>query len=304
MDHFVQSIGTDAGTTSPFGAPCLASQVMDYYDGNTVTGDVELRPALLARRQLVRSHVRALGARRHQPHLGRHRQRRHQSHGQQPVGLDVHLSQRRPHARRQGRLLDDQRRSALLGRLLDPRRRRVQRHEHRRHAEPRGPILGLVRGRVPPDDDVHRGVGRDRPQRTADVARSSPTSSRASFPGKNVPPNASNQALCDAVHPVGAALGGTGQWGYKDDYIPHHEPFQYYASTANPHHLTVPADGAGHDTLAGLKQIGTRHPVLRQRSPAVRHAEPPVRHQRLRPAGGGDRPREACRRRRCLPSAS
>ena len=23
----------------------------------------------------------------------------------------------------------------------------------------------------------------------------------------------------------------------KDDYIPHHEPFQYYASTTNPHRL-------------------------------------------------------------------
>ncbi len=30
--------------------------------------------------------------------------------------------------------------------------------------------------------------------------------------------------------------------GYKDDYIAHHEPFQYYASTANPHHLTAAAE--------------------------------------------------------------
>ena len=43
--------------------------------------------------------------------------------------------------------------------------------------------------------------------------------------------------------------------GYKDDYIPHHEPFQYYASTANPHHLTIPT-ASGKDTLAGLKEIG------------------------------------------------
>jgi len=46
---------------------------------------------------------------------------------------------------------------------------------------------------------------------------------------------------------VGLALGGTGQWGYKDDYIPHHEPFEYYASTANPHHLPP----------ASLSAIGT-----------------------------------------------
>jgi phospholipase C len=50
------------------------------------------------------------------------------------------------------------------------------------------------------------------------------------------------RAKCGQTHPVGAALGGTGTsgthpWGVKADYIPHHEPFQYYASTANPHHL-------------------------------------------------------------------
>jgi phospholipase C len=49
--------------------------------------------------------------------------------------------------------------------------------------------------------------------------------------------NEPNRVACAAVHDVGAALGGTGQWGTKVDYIPHHEPFQYYSSTANPHHL-------------------------------------------------------------------
>ena len=37
MDRFVQSVGQGSGT-SPFGTPCSAAQVMDYYDGNTVTG--------------------------------------------------------------------------------------------------------------------------------------------------------------------------------------------------------------------------------------------------------------------------
>ena len=37
MDRFVQSVGTGGGTT-PFGAPCNRETVMDYYDGNTVTG--------------------------------------------------------------------------------------------------------------------------------------------------------------------------------------------------------------------------------------------------------------------------
>ena len=47
---------------------------------------VELRPALLDERQLVRHHVRAVVARRDQPGLRRHRERRHEPHGQQPAG--------------------------------------------------------------------------------------------------------------------------------------------------------------------------------------------------------------------------
>ena len=70
-------------------------------------------------------------------------------------------------------------------------------------------------------------------------------------------PHSSNQGLCDAVHPVGVALGGTGQWGYKDDYIPHHEPFDYYATTANPHHLTIATDAAGNDVLSGSDSLST-----------------------------------------------
>jgi phospholipase C len=49
-------------------------------------------------------------------------------------------------------------------------------------------------------------------------------------------------AECGATHNIGAAVGGTGKtgalpFGTKPDYVPHHEPFQYYPSTANPHHL-------------------------------------------------------------------
>jgi phospholipase C len=48
-------------------------------------------------------------------------------------------------------------------------------------------------------------------------------------------------AVCGSSHNVGLALGGTGKsgplpFGTKDDYVPHHEPFQYYPSTTNPHH--------------------------------------------------------------------
>ena len=79
---------------------------------------------------------------------------------------------------------------------------------------------------------------------------------------QNQVPHSSNQGICDAVHPVGAGLTaplvtGTGQYGYKDDYIPHHEPFEYYASTANPHHLTLPTRPNGTVALRGLRTIGT-----------------------------------------------
>ena len=75
-------------------------------------------------------------------------------------------------------------------------------------------------------------------------------------------PHSSNQGICNAVHPVGAGLSaplsaGTGQYGYKDDYIAHHEPFQYYSSTANPHHLTLPTAANGNVPLNALRTIGT-----------------------------------------------
>ena len=81
------------------------------------------------------------------------------------------------------------------------------------------------------------------------------------FKGKFAVAPASDQGLCNAVHPVGAAIGGTGgitpgptNYGNKDDYIPHHEPFQYYASTANPHHLppaSLSAIGTDTQTISG-----------------------------------------------------
>ena len=50
------------------------------------------------------------------------------------------------------------------------------------------------------------------------------------------------RAECGATHNIGEGVGGTGKtgalpFGTKPDYVPHHEPFQYYPSTANPHHL-------------------------------------------------------------------
>ncbi len=65
--------------------------------------------------------------------------------------------------------------------------------------------------------------------------------------------------MCGAKHNVGVALGANpgrvdqgapvGPYGTKADYIPHHQPFQFYASTANPHHLAPASESAiGTDT--------------------------------------------------------
>jgi phospholipase C len=88
------------------------------------------------------------------------------------------------------------------------------------------------------------------------------------FKGKFATAPASDQGLCNAVHPIGVAVGGTGgttpgatSYGNKDDYIAHHEPFQYYASTANPHHLaptSLSAIGTDTQTItSGTPQFNT-----------------------------------------------
>jgi phospholipase C len=105
---------------------------------------------------------------------------------------------------------------------------------------------------------------------TATAASAQPTSTFTpdQFKGKFAKAPASDQGLCNAVHPVGAAIGGTGgttpggsNYGNKDDYIAHHEPFEYYASTANPHHLPPTSLAAiGSDTqttTAGKPQFDT-----------------------------------------------
>ncbi|MFI5041168.1 MAG: phospholipase C [Acidimicrobiales bacterium] len=67
-----------------------------------------------------------------------------------------------------------------------------------------------------------------------------------------------NQGICNSFHDIGADLPtpntGTGQWGSKGDYIAHHEPFEYYASTANPHHIpptSIAAIGTDTQTYSG-----------------------------------------------------
>jgi phospholipase C len=54
-----------------------------------------------------------------------------------------------------------------------------------------------------------------------------------------LPPSSTSggKAVCDTSH---TNLAGSA----SKDYVPHHEPFQYYASTANPHHLPPSSSAA------------------------------------------------------------
>ncbi|MCU1490391.1 MAG: phosphoesterase [Acidimicrobiaceae bacterium] len=84
----------------------------------------------------------------------------------------------------------------------------------------------------------------------ANTAYSGPADTASTYNQLNEP----GRATCTTSHNVGAALGGTGTtgakpYGVKADYIAHHEPFQFYASTANPHHLApVSLSAVGTDT--------------------------------------------------------
>ena len=151
-----------------------------------------------------------------------------------------------------------------------------------------GLSLGLVPGRLPADDTFATRHG-DR-RHPADHRRSSPTSSKATSTARSrarTPPTRAS-ATRSPGRRRRRRSAGTGQYGYKDDYIPHHEPFQYYASTANPHHLTIPTDAAaGHARRAA--EIGTDTQTYVDGEPQFNTPNHQYDIERLRPAGRGDR---------------
>ncbi len=253
MDKFVESVGTGSGT-SPFGTPCDPKQVMDYYDGNSVTG-------LWNYAQHFAMSDNSYGT----------------TYGPSSPGainlaagdtgnVDMTHTANSPSIATSTKPNADLTADGKGGFSLTSDAQPYWDDCSTRDAV-------AMNGQNVGDVLNHRGLswgwfeGGERPSTSytdalaAVGASGQPTSTFTPDQFKSAGfqsqvPHSSNQGICDTVHPIGVALGGTGQWGYKDDYIPHHEPFNYYASTANPHHLTVATDGAGHDTLAGLHAIG------------------------------------------------
>ena len=244
MDQFVTSVGTGptgsfGNNNSPEGAPCNADMVMNYYDGNTVTGmwnyaksfglsdnffASTFGPSAPGAINLVSGNTGNVGL---------------QINGADIDGDTV--------ADGQGgySLIEDAQpyyddcstRDAvsLTGTNLGD------------ELNTKGLSWGWFQGGFKPSTTFAQALAL-----TGNTGQPTSTFTPDEFKSyfanaNNRPANSSNQALCDTVHSVGAAVGGNGQYGYKDDYIAHHEPFQYYESTANPHHLAP----------ASLAAIGT-----------------------------------------------
>jgi phospholipase C len=192
MDQFVSSVGTGSGS-DPTGVPCQSSQVMDYYDGNSVT-------ALWNYAQHFTMSDNSYGT----------------TFGPStPGALNLVAGNTAGVSADNGKdLTGEVENSTVIG---DP--------------QPLG------------DDCTTRDAVRLSGRNIGDLLNDHSVTwgfFEGGFGGyDSTTQKATN---CKATHNIGAALGGTGKtgahpWGVKVDYIPHHEPFQYYASTENPHHM-------------------------------------------------------------------
>ena len=244
MDKFVTTVGTATGT-SAVGQPCQASDVMNYYDGNTVTGiwnyaqrfamndnsfGTTFGPSSPGAVNLISGNTGGVGKMIN----GADTDGDTVSDGQGGTSL---ISDAQPYyddcSTRDAASLTGKN----IGDLLNAS----------------GLSWGWFQGGFRPTTTFTAATGGTQPTSTFTPDQ---------FKGKFATKPASDQGLCNAVSPIGAGIGGTGtNWGWKDDYIPHHEPFQYYASTANPHHLppaSLAAIGTDTQTVVnGVPQFDT-----------------------------------------------
>jgi phospholipase C len=244
MDKFITTVGTSGGT-SAIGQPCSASDVMNYYDGNTVTGiwnyaqrfamsdnsfGTTFGPSSPGAINLVSGNTGTVG----KTINGADTDGDTVSNGKGGLSL---VSDAQPY-------YDDcSTRDAvsMTGQNIGD------------ELNAAGLSWGWFQGGFRPTTTFAAATGATQPTSTFTPDE---------FKGKFATKPASDQGLCNAVSPIGAGIGGTGtNWGWKDDYIPHHEPFQYYASTANPHHLapaSLAAIGTDTQTITnGVPQFDT-----------------------------------------------
>ena len=277
--------------------------VMDYYDGNTVTGALELRAALRDERQLVRHDVRPVVARRDQPRL-RATPATSTRRTRRTARRSRRSTRRTPTSRPDGTggfsLTSDAQpywddcstRDAVA----------LTRQEHRRRAERRRPLVGLVPGRLPADRR------RTRPPLAANGHAGQPT---ATFiPDQFKAPASTSQvaALVEPGHLRRGAPGrrrvrrGTGSTATRTT-----TSRTTSRSSTTPRRRTRTTSGADRgrvDTLPGCRRSGPTRSryVERRRRSSTRRTTTTTRatstsSSRRSPAG-------SCRRPRCRPSAS
>jgi phospholipase C len=251
MDDFVKTVGTATGN-SPVGQPCQASDVMNYYDGNTVTG-------LWNYAQQYAMSDNSFGTTFGPSAPGAINLASGDTGG---VGLMING------ADTDGDTVSD---GNGGNSLIEDAQPYYDDCSTRDAASLTGKNIGDTLNAAGLSWGWFQGGFRPTTSfATATASSPQPTSTFIpdEFKGKFATAPASDQGLCNAVHPVGAAIGGTGgttagssNWGNKDDYIAHHEPFQYYASTANPHHLppaSLSAIGTDtQNTVSGTPQFDT-----------------------------------------------
>ncbi len=251
MDKFITTVGTAKGTNGP-GQPCTGSDVMNYYDGNTVTG-------LWNYAQHFAMSDNSFGTTFGPSSPGALNLASGNTGG---VGLMING------AATKGDIVPDGKGGTSLISDAQPyyddcSTRDAVSMTGRNVGDTlnaAGLSWGWFQGGFTPTTSYATA--------TASTPQPTSTFTPDEFKGKFAAAPAADQGLCNANHPVGAALGGTGgtvkggsNYGTKDDYIAHHEPFQYYPSTANPHHLPPTSPSAiGRDTqttTAGKPQFDT-----------------------------------------------
>jgi len=226
MDRFVQSVGTGSGTT-PFGTPCNPNTVMDYYDGNTVTAlwnyaqhysmsdnsfGTTFGPSAPGAINLVAGDTGEVDT----EHLA------NKPSIATSASPDADLT---PDGKGGYALTSDAQpywddcstrdAVALKGQNIGD------------ELNSAGLSWGWFEGGVRPSTSYQEALAASG-HTGQPTSTFSPDEFSSYFANaEHRPAHSSNQNLCSTVHPVGIALGGTGQWGFKDDYIPHHEPFQY-----------------------------------------------------------------------------
>ena len=259
MDKFVTTVGTPTATSAT-GQPCSASDVMNYYDGNTVTGlwnyaqqfamsdnsfGTTFGPSAPGAINLVSGDTGNVG----QTINGADTDGDTVADGKGGLSL---ISDAQPY-------YDDcstRDAASMTG------------TEHRRPAQRRRSQLGLVPGRLPADDQLRDG-DRRAPQPTS-------TFTPDEFKGKFATAPASDQGLCNAVHPVGAAVGGTGGTATAGQ------------TTTGTRTTTSRTTSRSSTTRPPPTRTTCRRrrwrpsaptPRPRRRRAAVQHRQPPVRHE-------------------------